>query len=403
VYKRQERGQALIEGDLQGLRISSPELHTGEGTVLSLPISDYSQQNRLSYIRFVGTGNPSDTHQAAKRPQAETFDLEFQLTAFVSPQAEINLIFDERLGDQIRVRGSGVLNVNVDAEANVSLSGQYSITEGDYLFTFANVFNRRFRISSGTLNWVDDPLDAQVDLRAVYRLEQANLRAWDTLQSLSTKLDVVMNMTGSLLRPTITFGIEAPAVTLSQSFVVAQTMRLIENDPQELNRQVFSLIVTGGVAPLGQFLGTGAGAGAASASMSEFLTNQLNTIIGRTVGQNIGISFGYNDRVLVMNFRASLLNNRITIERNGAISSGGANRDITLGNLSVQYRILPTTRRESVESGQLVAELFNRENLVTGAFNTTTRGVGLFYRKEFDFIKRPKRDLPLEFDEELDD
>ncbi len=395
-----ERGQALIEGDLKGLRINSPELYTGTGTVLSLPISDYSERQRLSYIRFVGSGaSDALANQATKRPQAQAFELEFQLTAFVSPQAEINLIFDERLGDQIRVRGSGALNVRIDPDANVSLSGQYSITEGDYLFTFANVFNRRFRITSGTLNWVDDPIDARVDLRAVYRLEQANLRAWDTLQSLSTKLDVVMNMTGSLLQPNITFGIEAPAVTQNQSFIIAQTLRLIENDPQELNRQVFSLIVTGSVAPVGQFLGSGAGAGAASASMSEFLSNQLNTIIGRTVGQNIGISFGYNDRVLVMNFRASLLNNRITIERNGAISSGGPNRDITLGNLSVQYRILPTTRRESVESGQLVAELFNRENLVTGAFNTTTRGVGLFYRKEFDFVKRPPRELPLEFDE----
>lgn len=392
-----ERGQASIEGDLNGMRIVSPEVHLGEGTTLNFPITDYTEQQRLSYVRFVG-GRETEQSANAQTPD-DGFDLEFELTAYVTPKAEVNIIFDERIGDQIQVRGTGALNVSIDPDANVTLSGQYNIQEGDYLFTFANVFNRRFRITTGTLQWVDDPLDARVDLRAVYRLEQANLRAWDTLQSVSTKMDVVMNMTGSLLQPNIAFGIEAPAVTQSQSFAIAQTLRQLESDQQELNRQVFSLIVTGGVAPVGQFLGSDAASASASASMSEFLTNQLNTLIGRTVGKNIGISFGYNDRVLVMNFRASLMNNRVTIERNGAISSGGANRDITLGNLSIQYRILPTNRRENSESGQLVAELFNRENLVTGAMNMSTRGAGLFFRKEFDFIRRRRASSPVILDD----
>ena len=50
--------------------------------------------------------------------------------------------------------------------------GDYTITEGSYLFTLQNIINKRFIIESGsTIQWVGDPMDARLNINAVYKLK----------------------------------------------------------------------------------------------------------------------------------------------------------------------------------------------------------------------------------------
>ena len=47
--------------------------------------------------------------------------------------------------------------------------GDYTITEGSYLFTLQNIINKRFIIENGsTIQWTGEPLDARLNINAVY-------------------------------------------------------------------------------------------------------------------------------------------------------------------------------------------------------------------------------------------
>jgi hypothetical protein len=381
-----QSGKGSLAGNLDGLTITSEEAVLDRGTVINMQTSTHTRHQRLSYVDLVGFD------QDANATPISDFKLEFNLQVRMTPEVLVNIIFDERVGDKISARGNGNFMIKMPPDEDMTMNGEYEIESGDYLFTYMNVINRKFAIDKGSkLSWSGDPFNAMLDLRAIYRVENASLHAWDTTQSNRAKVDVILKMNGPLAQPDIKFDISLPNLNQQSNFHIVNALNLIERNPQELNRQVFSLIVLGSVAPLGQFFGQDATASGVSSSMSEFFSNQLNNLISQRIGENVGISVAYHNRTVVLNLKASLLNNRITIERNGAISSQNGARDVSLGNVSVQFRILPGANSASASGGLLAAEAFNREAIVSNTMSTTTRGAGIFYRQSFDPMEWRRR------------
>ena len=73
----------------------------------------------------------------------------------LNENAEVNIIFDETLGDKIRARGSGFINLGFNSTDDVYMYGDYKVNEGDYLFTLQNFVNKKFEIerSCNYLGW----------------------------------------------------------------------------------------------------------------------------------------------------------------------------------------------------------------------------------------------------------
>lgn len=380
-----ENGKLMIKGSFDEIKISSERLTPARGTIINIPVATYEKRNRLDYVKFI-SHDTIDLPEIKEKELAIEIDMEIEM----NPEAEVNIIFDERVGDKIRAKGSGTIALNMNKDSELNMMGKYEITEGNYLFTYINVINKSFEIQPGSyLRWTGNPFNALIDLNAYYQVANANLKAWDTTVS-SARVNVNMKMTGVLQKPDIRFGLEVPGIAQSQSYGVATTLRQIETDPQELNRQVFSLIALSSVAPIGRFFGQDAAQSGVASNITEFFTNQLNNLISQSVNQNIGASVSLNKDQLLVSLKANLFNDRVTIERNGAISNG-ANRDISLGNISVQLRLLPGTKNEMSTTGLLAAEVFNRETNISSTINSTTRGVGVFYRKEFEIIPPDKK------------
>lgn len=384
-------GVLTINGDFKGLKIGSKELKPSRGTVINIPVTNYEKKQRLSYVKFISHGVAELKKEESQ--SEEGLAIEIDMDVAMTADAEVNIIFDERIGDKISAKGSGNILMTMNRDGEFAMSGKYEIEKGHYLFTFQDLINKSFDVSNGGyLRWTGDPFNASIDLNAVYQTN-ANMKAWDTTLT-NTRVNVNMRMTGTLQQPDIKFNLEVPGIAQSSSPGIAYTMRQIQADQQELNRQVFSLIMLNSVAPIGRFFGQSAGDAASSgatSTLTEFLSNQLNSLIAQTISDNVGVSVNWNRDQVQVNIRASLFNDRVTFERNGAITSG-ANRDITLGNISVQFRILPGEKGSATQTGILAAEVFNRESFLSQNINagSSTRGVGLFYRKEFDIVKGDK-------------
>ncbi len=384
-------GTAKITGDLGRLAVEA-RATTGAGTNVSIPIADYTESSRPEYVSFIAP--KSKVKSKIELPKkTSTFALDLSLDVAATPDATVNLVFDEAAGDKITANGSGNLHIGLNPEGDFRIDGFYEISSGKYNFNFRNLINKRFSIDPGsTLSWAGDALDARMDIRAVYRAQQASVKAWDTTQTSGVTIDVVMNIKGSLAAPEITYGLQMPAIARQQaggsigSNVLAANLRLIEADPQELNRQVFSVIMFDAVAPIGSFFGQGSAGGGVSTGLSDFVSAQLNNWIAGTLDQKIGVNFGYAQDQVIMNLRAGFFNDRVVVERNGAITSN-RQRDVSLGNINIQVRLLPTGNDYVPGRGQLALEVFNRENVLSNAITTTNRGAGFIYRKDFDTFK----------------
>ncbi|MCS7086911.1 MAG: translocation/assembly module TamB, partial [Bacteroidia bacterium] len=251
-------GTAKIRGDLNRLSVEGAVV-AGAGTNVGIPVAHYAKSSRPDFVTFVAPLSPQKSVRAPQKTSS-SFAFELNLDVTATPEATVNLVFDEAAGDKITANGTGNLHLGLNADGDFRIEGFYEIASGKYNFNFRNVINKRFSIDPGsTLSWSGDPLDARMDIRAVYRAQQASVKAWDTTQTSGVTIDVVMNIKGSLSAPEISYGLQFPALARQQaggsigSNILAANLRLVESDPQELNRQVFSLIMFDALAPIGSF------------------------------------------------------------------------------------------------------------------------------------------------------
>ncbi len=307
--------------------------------------------------------------------------------------------------------------MKVDESGTFSMYGRYEVQQGDYLFTSQNVINKKFEVvPGGSIVWTGDPYDAQIDIQARYPV-MADIRdIVGAENAIRVPTNVLMHMQGSLEQPEISLSIELN--NLSEGYVseVASYVRSIQYDEQELNKQVFSLMVFNRFAPAGltgQLAGTGV-----TTSISEMLSNQLNYLLSSFTQDNLNVNLNasnFQDVNLMLSCR--FFNERITIERDGSLPwtnndspSGQGNPNDTqaqdqlsslIGDVSIVIRLLPNPKKESnqIRPSELVLEVFNRNTVTqdgSGTNASTQTGLGIFYKKDFDrlqeILRRRKQD-----------
>lgn len=295
----------------------------------------------------------------------------------ISENTPFTVVIDEAAGDFIEIRGKGLMNAGIDPSGKINLSGRYEATAGKYQLNFFALAKREFDIEPGSsITWNGDPLDADVDVRALYHIDtDAAELIVDQVQDERTvnrfrqkyPFEVVINVLGDLLKPNISFDIRLPENARSGiGGQIAQRLQMLRQDPSELNRQVFSLIVLGRFMAQDPLQSEGGGGGLASVarnSVSQVLSDQLNKMTGKFFG-GLGLELGLNSYQdyssgegqgqnrtdLNVALNQQFLNDRLIVQvgtdiglegRNPAQSSSGGG---FAGNLSVEYMILPDGR-----------------------------------------------------------
>ncbi len=358
-----------------------------------------------------------------------TFDID--LTA--DPHTTIEVILDEVTGDVVKAKGRGTLNIHSATGEPLSLNGNYDIEEGSYLFTFQSFFKRPFILRKGTSNfikWNGDPNDATIHFDAQYTADDvsfaplAGLPGLSNVNTIRENVDVIVTMTGKLLEPKFEFKLDFPPGSLAVTDPnLAFNLTQIENNPNELNKQVTYLIVFNSFAPVG---GQGS-ATAATASgglqgainelayntISSLLFNELNRQFSNILAQifkddklKVILSGSVYNRNLINNnnFNINTGNVNLTLSRaifnDRFIITAGSTLDIPLEtSLQQKFQFLPDVSAEWLinSTGTIRATFFYRQNLdfLTATSSTTTAtapsktirtGAGIAYRKEFDHI-----------------
>ncbi len=317
--------------------------------------------------------------------------LDVSVNVEIDPQTDVKIIIDEYAGDFIEVKGGGVLSFGIDPGGRISLSGRYDITDGEYLLTFYDVIRRNFRIQSGSnIVWTGDPLDADVDITAIYtqRTSARELMANQTTagqdQSVALRQQypflVYLKMKGKLMEPEISFELDLPPEheNAMDGSIMARINQINQNE-SELNKQVFALLILGNFvqeSPFASITGGGGGGGISAtvrSSASQILSQQLNRFSDRYI-RGVDINFEVESFVDFTNGEAE---GRTELQMEVSRDFFDERVKITVGgNIELEDE---TKRREANE----IAGDFNIEYLLTPAGNLILRA---FRKKNYGDI-----------------
>jgi len=385
-------GVGTIRGPLLSLMIDV-SAKTSPKTKFFVPISTTDEARTMDFITYVEKlSDEADRDlldfsvESAKGYEVNLYGATVNIDLEVTPDAEVQLIFDSKVGDIIHAKGSGNLRIYIPPTSGFTLTGDYTIEQGDYQFTLQNMPVKKLQIEPGaTLKWTGDVSNAQLDIDAVYRTKAAlsDLLQDESNPDLAQRLPVECHllMTGYLESPNFDFNIVLPPT--SNDIARTQLQNLTK---EEMNKQVISLLILNRFMPL-QGTSSGTAKGYENAGLStttEVLSNQLNYWLSQ-ITKDFDVGFNYragdqlsSDEVEVA-LSKQILNNRMTINVNGNydVRPTTTSTSQLVGDVEVEYKIN--------KSGKVRLKVFTRANdHLLYEYAPYTQGLGLFYREEFD-------------------
>ncbi|MEQ9439284.1 MAG: translocation/assembly module TamB domain-containing protein [Cyclobacteriaceae bacterium] len=386
-------GTVSLLGSINNLDITA-RAKTEKGTKIYIPVGGIEGVEQSDFIKFV-------SHRDSSLVAESTIDkidltgLNLDLDIEVTPDAYGEIIFDVKTGDIIRGRGSGQLQMLISSEGEFNMFGDLRFIEGGYNFTLYNIINKEFKIEPGSgIAWLGDPYGGILDIRATYSqvaslaplVVDANQREDDEVRR-KYPTEVVLELTGDLMSPEIDFDINVtnyPQNNLWLRTAVETLENATAYDNEELNRQVFSLIVLRQFSEQGSFDVSGS----VGSSVSELLSNQFSYWLSQ-VDENLDIEVDLgtfdDDQFNTFQLRLSysLFDGRLRITRDGGFTdqNNNANAATVIGDVSVEYLL--------TNDGRYRVKMYNRNNFnsltnpIVQNFNTT-QGISLMYIQSFD-------------------
>lgn len=280
----------------------------GSDITVLLPDREIDKAETDGIVEFVNFKNPSAVvTKVDSNTVSPTFDFveEVSLNIEVDDKSQLTIIVDELNGDNIKVKGNAQLNTGITPSGQPYVLGLYELTSGSYDLSF-QFLKKEFAIKKGSnLLWTGDPMQAQVDITAVYNIEAEVPKAVASDKSTNktkTPLEVQLKMSGNLSSPVIDFKVvvaeNAPS-DIASEIEKDGYLKTLEQNPVEMNKQVFALLV------LNKFLGeqssdffSGINPEAiARQSVSKLLTDQLNLLAGDLI-KGIKLDFNLNSTAM---------------------------------------------------------------------------------------------------------
>lgn len=371
------------------------EIKTEKNTVINIPLDDNQDVVENNFIEFVS--KDSSDIELKVEEEIDLTNIEMNFDMEITPDAQVRLVFDDKIGDVMRSTGTGNITLNVSNDGDLNMFGNYTVKDGDYLFTLQNVINKRFDLEEGgTIKWSGSPYEAEINLTAVYRLRA---RLYDLLVNIDTSdiykkripVDLKLKMQNQMMNPDIGFDIDLPTADEDTKNKMNSVLYVSDKEEniQELNKQVFSLLVLNSfVSPPGSEAAYGH-ANVGSTTSSELLSNQLSNWLSKISNDfDIGVNYRPGDELsgdeLELALSTQLFNDRVVVDGNFGV---GGNQNVSstsettnnlIGDISVEYKIS--------KDGKLRAKAFNNSNQFSFQNNNSayTQGLGLSYKEEYD-------------------
>jgi hypothetical protein len=377
-------GKLSLSGPTKNLKISLQGA-TEPGTAIKIPWAENYGLSDSSFVQFIDKNNreiKSSTYQEKLIKEISGLELDFELD--VTNNASIEIVIDQETGSYLSGRGAGNLFMEINTNGKFNMWGDFITYDGIYNFKNLGVIDKKFNLKpGGTIVWEGNPLEAQMDLEAVYSvpgganpailLDNPNFNK-------SIPTEVLIRLQGNLLKPDDpVFEIDFP----NTSGTVASEINYRLADPQRSQLQALSLLSQG------IFINE------VSVSM-QGITNNLyqkaSDIVSNLIGEEndklkVGIDYLQGDKSALLDIAtedrlgftlSTKISDRILLNGKIGVPVGGVEQTLIVGNVQIDFILN--------EEGSLRAKVFNKENefRYIGDELGYTQGVGLSYDVDFN-------------------
>jgi hypothetical protein len=397
-----------ILGPLELMKVDAIA-ETKENT--SITLSPFSETESLLQDDYISFGKPEDfeiknldnlVNSARKYP----FDVNLLLDA--TNAGSMTIIVDPISGDKLETKGNGNLRTKFKPDGSQEIFGLYNVESGTYSFSYGDFVAKNFTIKEGsTVKFVGDPLNAELDITAIYSVYTSTYELIKNEVILDeneisaskkrTNIEVSLRLSGKILSPEISLDITTAEDNTGQILAaVERKLADLRNNPNELNNQVFGLIIFNSFFMSSNSTNSlgGVGAGIALNSLSSLISNELNSLAKNAIkGVEINVDFnnynsqylnegqGGNVTELGLSVSKQLFNDRLSVQAGGNLNlesdNSESNYSSLVGDFILEYKL--------TENGNYRVRVFSKgdyDRLLNE--NSNKNGVGLIFRKSFD-------------------
>ncbi|MBE9487654.1 MAG: translocation/assembly module TamB domain-containing protein [Bacteroidetes bacterium] len=404
-------GRVTIDGDRNNV-LMSIDATTAKESTFFLPLNKKVMLSDANYITFAEKEDSDFKKRSFFRKKKEETELNtsfaIALNLNVKKNLEAEIVVDPITGSSIKTKGEGKIFIYVvPKDGTFSMSGDYVIDQGTYLFILPNfnLVNKFFSIKrGGWIKWSGDPLDARIGVDAIYNLKAslAPLFPGDKTNKYNSRVAVecVLSLKNKLLEPDIKLGIEVPGANPETQ----SRLRSILSTEEDISTQLFFLLFSN------TFYATETNSGVLSdvgvATGIEFFTSQINELIS---SENFDLVFNYRPRgdqtsnEVELNISAPILKDKLFIDVEGSynfmdneVSKASENMTNLSGDFYLTW-VLDSTGDIQLKGFSRTIDTFDENQ------GLQESGVGVYYKAEFNkfrdliakyrkfWIERPER------------
>ena len=385
-------GTVHLKGPLDNIHIGI-DVFSNKNTSIHIPLINSANASQINLLTFVQPKSSMkvDEYDSLQNVNVKSTKRSTQLSvdidAQVTPDAEIMIEIDKSMGDVIKARGNGVIDLSINPSKDIfDLFGDYHVTQGSYKFVLAGIATRDFMLQpGGTINFNGNITNTKLDLDAVYSTKaNINTLIADT-NSVATRRTVncIIGMQGMMMNPELDFTIDIPDLDPTTKMRVESAF----NTKGKVQKQFMSLLALGNFLPDDQS-GIANNSSIWYSNASEMLSNQISNIFHQLgIPLDLGLDYQPGDKgtsdIFDVAVSTHLFNNRVIINGNiGNDPYATSNKDV-IGNIDVEIKL--------DNSGNVRLDLFShaedRYSTYTDAENSQRNGVGIVYQKEFNSFK----------------
>ena len=358
----------------------------------------------LGDVQLLKFADAADTLKVKKTVSADeeetvenssSIDIRLNFLVDMNPEATLKVIMDRRTGDHLIVHGYGPLRASFYNKGDFQMFGKLNVDRGTYKMSIQDVIRKDFEFTRGSfINFSGNPFEGDLGLRAIYTVNSASLsdlNIGNNLSDNSVRVNCVLNFSGKVKSPQVSFDLELPTVSED----VQQMVRNLISSEEDMNMQILYLLGVGRFYTYNYSTTANAETQSQSAvAMKSFLSNtlssQLNNIISNAVGSS-NWSFGANlstgevgwsDMEVEGILSGRLLNNRLLINgnfgyRDRPTYSSTAN---FVGDFDVRYLLTPGGGVSLKAYSETNDRYFSKSSL-------STQGIGLLLKRDFTNLK----------------
>jgi TamB, inner membrane protein subunit of TAM complex len=403
----------VVSGPFSNIFLNAYNVYPAAKSRIFLPMQTTGDAGAYNYVTFKSYGKLPE-----KPVKQSSFKLNIGIDANLNDLADISILLDPSSDDAIDAKGDGNIQINMPADNDMRIAGNFNIESGTYSFTFKQLknFKKQFKLNSGSTIYFKGPFgETTVDVFATYTAKARLMDLLSTTEQAALTsssdiidakriqpIDIVLHMQDNLFNPKLTFDMSVEDKRMENNPAFAKLVQVNQDDRQKFD-QVASLLLTGNFLSQEGLFGTGSVTTGAINNFSQILSSTasstLTGVVNKLVGENkVNINVNYqnysiadagittqNRNQFTGTISQNYLNDRLTVEIGGKSdfahpAGNGAVGSLNItGDFKIQYLVSPASH--------LRLNCFSTNDFDATLEKSITRnGVGLSWRKSFDNV-----------------